>query len=221
MTDHSGSEFKFDSYSELELIECGDRFLESCAKVWQMIGSEAWTEHVLTWFRRAAPEGIRVDARRDRATAPNARDTLGEWLVDLVHTSYPRGDGSNYWQTEMRPGDDRAWSIQLALESEWGKSGAHASTFEMVLYDASKLTALRAAVKVLVSSVTSSKPRAEAKQAQDATLEDAIVILRRRTRDTAPWLWINLPNEATPVRCRYVMFGNRLGTYRSEEAAKP
>jgi hypothetical protein len=39
-----------------------------------------------------------------------------------------------------------------------------------------------------------------------AAVEAAIITLRRRTRDTAPWSWINVPND-TPERWRYVMFG--------------
>jgi len=60
-------------------------------------------------------------------------------------------------------------------------------------------------VKVLVSSVTNGQI------SHVATLEAAIVTLRRRTRDTTPWLWINLPNEKAPELCSYVMFGNRKG----------
>jgi hypothetical protein len=220
MGDNVGSKFKFDGYTESELVVCGDRFLESCKSMWQETRSEAWTEHVLGWFTRTAADGVRVDARRARPTASSPRETQGEWLVDLVHTSYLVGDGTDYWKSAMKLEDDRAWSIHLALESEWGKSRAPGYTLEMVLYDASKLTALRAAVKVLVTSTPTGERGAEAKPGHDTELERAIVNLRRRTRDTAPWLWINLPNEHTPAGCRYVMFGNRRGTVHGNLAAK-
>lgn len=205
------SEFKFTSYTDCELKTCGDKFLESCKSIWNKTDSEVWTEHVLEWFSHTAPEGIRVDARLPRGLS--TRDTQGEWLVDLVHTSYPPGNSTDYWRAALEQEGDRAWSILLALESEWGKPGYK---LKMILDDTCKLTALRAAVKVLVTSVSNSERGSEAKTANDALIESAIIKLRQRTRDTTPWLWINLPNADTPERCRYVMFGDRNGTVRSD-----
>jgi hypothetical protein len=201
-------DFKFASYTEPELICCGDEFLESCKIAWHKTGSEVWTEHVLNWFSHTAPADVRVDSRPARSTGAGVRNSQGEWLVDLVHTTYPLGNHHPYWAPAMTLKDDRAWSVLLVLESEWGKSRSPSRTFEMILDDASKLTALRAAVKVLVTSATNSRI------AHDATLEAGIVNLRRRTRDTTPWLWINLPNEKMPELCSYVMFGDRNGTVR-------
>ena len=201
-------DFKFTSYTEPELARCGDEFLRSCKIAWHMTGSEVWTEHVLNWFSHTAPAGVRVDSRLARSTGDGVRNSQGEWLVDLVHTTYPSDNHYPYWAPATALKDERAWSILLALESEWGKSRAPTQTFDMILDDASKLTALRATVKVLVTSVTNSEI------AYDATLEDGIGKLRRRTRDTAPWLWINLPDETMPDRCSYVMFGDRNGTVR-------
>lgn len=107
----------------------------------------------------------------------------------------------------LRPLDDsdRAWSILLALESEWDKGNSHTTTREMVLDVASKPTALRAAVKVLIT-VTATKYADE--------LEQDIRILRSRTHGLSPMLWINLPNEGTADNCQYVIFGNKIGTIR-------
>lgn len=197
--------FKFSEYTEPELLACGDAFLASCRKIWDETDTTTWTEHVLDWFCATSPQGIFADARFPRTTGRHARQTMGEWIADLVHTSYPPRDDARYWESSMREDGDRAWSIHLALESEWGKARSHTATREMVLDDACKLTALHAAVKVLVTG-------AMTKHAAD--LEQDIRVLRTRTRDGAPWLWINLPNEDTPENCQYVMFGDRRGTVR-------
>jgi hypothetical protein len=195
----------FSEYTESELIACGDAFLTSCKKRWNKTGGENWTEYVLDWFCKTAPEGICADARTSRTPGPRSRGTSGEWLVDLIHTSYPSVENDKYWNAAIKEDSDRAWSIFLALESEWGKGSSHSVTREMVLDDASKLTALRADVKVLVTGM----PTKHA-----SNLEQDIRILRIRTRDSSPWLWVNLPNEDTTDNCQYVMLGNRNGTTR-------
>jgi hypothetical protein len=198
-------QFQFSEYSESELITCGDAFLASCKKIWNMTGSAKWTEHVLDWFCGTAPKGVSTDARTSRTSGSYARKTIGEWLVDLVHTSYPPLDDVKYWNAALKEDNDRAWSILLALESEWGKGRSHSVTRDMVLDDASKLTALRAEVKVLITGTTTKHV---------GELEQDLHKLRIRTRDLSPWLWINLPNEDTPENCQFVIFGNRHGTVR-------
>lgn len=203
--------FRFDTYSETALLACGDQFLRSCHAIWHKSGSEAWTEHVLDWFAQTAPDGVRVDARRARPTAHSARETQGEWIADMVHTSYPQStrSGKDYWRNLMRENSAQSWTILLALESEWGKYRSPRQTFEMVFDDACKLTAMRADVKVLVTAVSAISCRSNPENAPDAGLQKALVTLRERTCDASPWLWVNLPNNATPDCCRYVMFGHR------------
>lgn len=203
--------FVFTLYTEMELVACGDAFLVDCTtkEIWSQRDTTWWTEHVLNWFARTAREGVSVNARKDQQAeriaheaAPPARATKGEWLVDLIHTSYPSDVGPGYWRGLLdesnRDGPD--WTILLALESEWGRLDSPPLRREMVLDDASKLTALRSAVKVLVTSM----PKEHA-----ISLERDLEVLRKRTGDDAPWLWINLPPEMTPDNCQYVMFGKQ------------
>ena len=205
------SPFVFTHYTEVELVACGDAFLEDCAikEVWEKYNTKWWTEHVLNWFARSAREGVFVDARKEQPTdqvvhevMPPGRATKGEWLIDLIHTSYPPYKGKGYWKSLLDENNnvESDWTILLALESEWGRSDSQPVRREMVLDDASKLTALRSAVKVLVTSM----PKEHA-----ISLERDVEVLRRCTGDDAPWLWINLPSEKTPDNCQYVVFGKQ------------
>jgi hypothetical protein len=73
------------------------------------------------------------------------------------------------------------------LESEWGKWKNPESSLNMILYDASKLAAIRATAKVMVYS------------SQEGSNRDQIVnelrTLRMQWNDTSPWLWIDVPWE--------------------------
>lgn len=123
------SPFVFTFYTEEELVACGDAFLASCKQEWQLTGTTDWTEYVLNWFYYTARSAVCVSARapRDLEKRPHStpgiqvRETVGEWLVDLAHTSYPDLPKPRYWENALDPSRDGEWSILLALESEWGK----------------------------------------------------------------------------------------------------
>ncbi len=75
--------------------------------------------------------------------------------------------------------------VRLALESEWGKSGAPAATRVAVLQDASKIAAMRANVKVVVFGPEN--------VASGNEIFADLRLLRARSEDPAPWLCVALP----------------------------
>lgn len=87
------------------------------------------------------------------------RDTdRGEHLVDASWTSYP--DDRTAWVAELRAGQRRGRRIELACESEWATS-RYGRTLPpdfhvaALLDDFSKLTELRARLKVMIFSFLS------------------------------------------------------------------
>ncbi|APR85776.1 Hypothetical protein A7982_11125 [Minicystis rosea] len=75
--------------------------------------------------------------------------------------------------------------VRLGLESEWGHATSPTNNLERVLYDASKLAAVRAEAKVMVFGST-------APGNHDDIVEN-LRRLRAASADAAPWLWIDIP----------------------------
>jgi hypothetical protein len=191
------TQFKFTSYDVIDLEECATRFKADVAQIWQMEDSEAWTEFVLDWFVAAAPSGYLANARPGRGgwqrfakscgikLEHRGRETVGasEWMLDLAHSTYSIAGDKAYWRRQLD--GDLPCTMQLAMEVEWGGR-------DDVLDDASKVAAVRAEAKVIVTGV-------RAHVASDM-LRD-LTKLRMLTEDTVPWLWINLPSSDDSKDC--------------------
>lgn len=195
----------FDKYTSDELAECGvafQRALVDAAAYISWAETEAWTEFVLDWFTATAPNGVLVDARAPRPCSRKLpqRNTYGEFLVDLTHTTYPlyppQGKhpygSALYWTTALK----QPCCVRLALESEWGRCGAPAVTRIEVLRDAIKVAAMRADAKVIVFGP------------DNATHGDRLFCdldtLRKQSCDPSPWLCVSLPwSDEPPVAKLY------------------
>ncbi len=169
--------FKFCKYDREELAACGRQFFQDFNGLEQP-STGLWSDAVFDWFRDSRADGL--------CTCPIG-GRGGEFLVDHCHGSFPDGlrDGSDsdFWKDLLL----RPCRIDLALESEWGKWKNPESSLNMILYDASKLAAIRATAKVMVYS------------SQEGSNRDQIVnelrTLRMQWNDTSPWLWIDVPWE--------------------------
>ena len=184
--------FRFSQYTREELVRCGAAF-EAAARAFGDLRPRAstteWTEFVLDAFASAAGEGLTVDARSIQGsieplmTGLARRQTKGEFLLDLAHTSYPgyaAGDYSTpaYW---VRALEGRC-RVHLALESELGSYRNQDESFTKVLEDAAKVAAFRADLKVVVF----------ASQCGEEETRKLVERSRRsdgRAEDTTPWLW--------------------------------
>lgn len=188
---------KFSAYNAEELRRCGKELLAFVRGQPEM-GAALWTEFVLDWFAATAAPGLLVDAkaRQDQrgnwrkrwgvgADVVPARQTQGEFMLDLVHSTYPPYNGE-YWTPEYF---ERALAgpcqVRLALESEWGDARSGDVTVAAVMHDAFKLPAVRANVKVMLFGTR--------KASGGPKLFDMLTTLRTRAGDTAPWLVLNLP----------------------------
>lgn len=195
---------RFKDYGRRELRHCGERFVVASRQFFRGGGRAAstgvWTDFVLDWFwgtRAEAYEGKRVtvDASRSKSKSAAAdelkmRTCHGEFLADMVHSTYPpygtkpRWNTVEYWEEAI----ENPCKLLLALESEMGTYGNQGGTFIKVMEDAAKLPALRAKMKVMVF--------ASHKGTTDQTeLLAALKKLRARSDDPAPWLCVDLPWE--------------------------
>jgi hypothetical protein len=190
--------YQFSKYTLEELINCGSEFelaARSFAKVKPKASTTEWTEFNLDWFARAAAKDLTVDARIARGGKEPLseglvrRATLGEFMLDMVHTTYPRYERGNYWTREYWRGAlKNPCQVRLALESEFGRQINPDESFVMVLQDAVKLAAVRADVKVMIFATHDGS---EAK-----AVAGELERLRGQSGDAAPWLWIDLPWDA-------------------------
>ncbi len=188
--------FRFKKYSVKALKECGEAFCDEAGKFEKAqrkrITTGQWTEFVLDWFARAAPDEMLVDSTSkqcDRAPPPfelPERQGFGEFLVDLTHSTYPK-----YSEEKPYPGGayfdaalERACIVRLALESEWGDPDSGPTTRKAVLEDAVKVAAMRADTKVVVFG---SHAGTRSKILSDLST------LRKRSEDPSPWLVIDVP----------------------------
>lgn len=190
--------FKFNQYTHEELQTCGTDFLQDLSRLGSDFfklnaPTEMWTEFVLDWFAHSRAPGTEVEARPPRRPSWTScrgdvkelepRTTSGEFLVDLSHTTYPTPVDYwdiDYWDTASKTD----LKVKLALESEWGDERSHKYGIPKVLEDAAKLCVLRSNVKVMIFASTKN-----AHKDYVAKLEN----LRHAHKDTAPWLWIDVP----------------------------
>lgn len=204
---------QFKKYDISDLETCGKEFVDLLKQVGTQLDSlprhcrvkptQVWTEFVLDWFAATAPDQMTVDAHRRhpgltdwerfgqwddrvRAKLPKSRDTRGEFLVDLAHTTYPRYDEDAPYDPSYYPtAIGSECRVKLALESEWGFETNPRRTLHAVLEDAAKLAALRADVKVISFGPPTS---------DDAEgIIESLRKLRKQADDEAPWLWISIP----------------------------
>ena len=190
--------YQFREYTVEELASCGDTF-EMAARAFAKEGPKAstteWTEFNLDWFARTAAEGLTVDSRIARGgTGPLSeglarRTTLGEFMLDMAHTTYPSYEHRDYstrgyWLRAL----ERPCQVRLALESEFGRHLNPDESFAMVLSDAAKLASARANVKVMIFATR------DGSEARD--MAGALERLRKQSGDSSPWLWVDLPWEA-------------------------
>ena len=188
--------FQFLNYDQNELVRCGLAFERDFCQC-SLSGNQAWTPGVCDWFRNAAGPGVRVYPAAGQGTK-------GEFIVDLCHTTYPLDDPSDgdwpsvRWYERSFAG---SCQMKLALESEWGRWGYADQSLVMVLDDACKLAVLRALVKVIIFSSHWSDDAAR--------IPDALRKLRTCHGDTAPWLWIDVPNDPkrSPGQARVIHHG--------------
>lgn len=194
---------RFREYSHTELERCGAELTAHFERLHGCdLGTEDWTEFVLDYFATTARDGLLVDARPPRPKpswqreykAPiDRRTTKGEFMLDMTHSSYPDYSigyqSKSYWDKALA-GECR---VYLALESEWGTSGAPTSTRAAVLHDAIKLAAVNAKAKVMVYGVEDQK-RGEA-------LRDDLALLIERAGDRAPWLLATVPWKSAASQC--------------------
>jgi hypothetical protein len=200
----SAQPFRFERYDAQELHACARAFRVDVGSIWSLNESEGWTELVLDWFAATAPTGVLVNARQQRDSRRLAkrrwrhidmRGSAGEWMLDLTHSTYPTGSPADYWRLALC--EDRPLIVRLALECEWGRFGDETTTRNAILDDASKIAAVRADVKVMVTG---------AAPAWAAHVEHDLRRLRAATQDPAPWLWANVADAKSAEECRFEVF---------------
>lgn len=153
---------KFTDYSRDNLTAVADEFLkEFTPRLKDDLATTSWTEDVLTWFDKAKSAAALVDARpaRDR----RSRGTRGEFLFDLVHSTWPAYDGKwgtrAYWDEALNAPEPPR--LLPALESEWGHARNAEANLHKVLEDASKLFHVRAVAKVILFASVNEDNRKE------------------------------------------------------------
>jgi hypothetical protein len=201
---------KFKDYNSRELKKCGQDFVKVLLRVGKELETHArseanttdpskvWTEYVLDWFAATAAEGHMVDARRRlpelgawgeilKGDAPPSRDSRGEFLLDLVHTTFPDYRRTPYNTSYYRVAVKNPCRVRLALESEWGSATSSALNFHRVLEDAAKLAVVRADVKVMNFGIDVER--------DCEAIVAALCDLRSQAGDDAPWLWVAVPHR--------------------------
>jgi hypothetical protein len=189
---------QFREYTQEELSACGEAFkmaVLAFAKARPNASTTEWTEFNLDWFFKAAAEGLTVDARLARglheplSEGLARRETLGEFMLDMAHTTYPgykrqNCSPSEYWESAL----ETPCRIRLALESEFGRNLRPEDSFAMVLADAAKLAAIRSDVKVMIFATQDGN--------EAMKIVGALERLRKQSSDVSPWLWVDLPWDA-------------------------
>lgn len=177
---------RFRDYSGAELERVGERFVtEFGPRLRDHLATTAWTEGVLDWFDATKADFATTDARpaRDR----RSRNTGGEFLFDLVHSTWPSYDDSwgtkTYWDRALA---GQTPELLLALESEWGHARNAETNLHRVLEDASKLLHVTARAKVMLFASNSAANRDE--------IHSLLTRLVRADR-TGPchWLLVDMP----------------------------
>jgi len=194
---------KFSRYDVDELTQCGEAFLaraKQIAKPLDQSGASTrhWTDFILDWFAATAGDGMTVRALTQRAETswqgllakkhgqlPAPREGTWEFLLDLVHTTVPRKEDGESYQEYWANVLEASCETHLALECEWGKSMSDKSSFGEVMWDAWKLAAVRASAKVMVLGTSDGSACEEVMR--------AVSCLRTQSRDSAPWLCVDLP----------------------------
>ncbi len=196
------SSFRFEHYDLRDFEGLRKALVASIRGDWKSLNSKTagptdWTEFVLNWFADAARKDALVDARPPRMKL--SRETKGEFMLDLVHTSYP-GYGANwqsrgYWEDAMKARGKL--ELLLALESEWGNRFSSERNLVEVLTDAAKLAAVRARVKILLFA---SPGKGTTMEENRKELIGMISSLRKKADDLGtPWLLIDIPWEIKDV----------------------
>ena len=170
---------KFKDYTVDELEICREEFVRYFTSK-NFDETADWSNEVFSWFRETRLPEIKVYPIADGST-------LGEFMVDLCHTSYPldvTGQGELEWYGVAV---NRVCRVRLALECEWGKPASKKTTLAMVLADACKLAVLRSQVKVMVfSSYAYDDPDEFPKFLHG---------IRSCHDDHDPWLWIDMRSD--------------------------
>jgi hypothetical protein len=181
---------RFNDYSPAELRNAGSELLRA-ANACKESGTRQWTAFVLSFFSDR-------NRRGNSATQvyPRSRTRLfgvGEFLVDHCHVAERRYDGGESVENQLAwyrdatvSASSQTMRIELALESEWGKSKDEDLSLIMVLDDASKLAALRAKSKVMIFGT------------KDGSACGRFVEMLSRLRTAwgdseTPWLLVDLP----------------------------
>src|SRR5690242_286783 len=129
--------FTFQEYNVAELERCGEEICNELRRSYEEIEGQAgyrttvWTARVMGWFADTAPSDV---------TAYH-KSRYGEFLCDQVHATWTTAEP---WHLAVV----KPCRLRLALESEWGTEGSPSQGTEKILYDAAKIAALRADVKV-------------------------------------------------------------------------
>lgn len=191
---------KFALYGADELLTIGSAFVDSIQNHAESLArassTEVETEFVLDWFAATAPHWARVDARPKRSSGYRSwrkdlpqRQTDGEFLLDLTHTTYPveeHGEGWDEYIKRSHVGDKL--EVLLALESEFGKERSPQGSRGQVFDDASKLAVVRSRAKVMLFA-SNSRGGTENRD----VMVRMLTALRTDHCDGSPWLWIDLP----------------------------
>ena len=201
----------FDSYDASTLDRIGSTFVRDAKALDQSmprLGTEVWTEAVLNWFFHARMnQATSVYARPNRGItgqiqAPelaqfrDPRDTQGEFMLDLCHTTFPPGTwqtSPNWWEIALS--DSRR--ILFALESEWGKNRSEEASKALILDDASKPAFVSADTKALLfassGELTFDAVRTEVGKVQD------LAVGAHGDGARTPWLLIDVPWDTGKV----------------------
>jgi hypothetical protein len=173
-----------------------------------------WTEWVLDKWTRTAKPGLQVDARpsrvnHDKSTGKrfteqqrrsfdqgwdSTRNTAGEFLVDLSHSSFPcyqQADWSSvdYWNQVFekdQAGQSQERALKLVLESEFGSQQSPDLNLHRVMEDACKLWMVKASIKVMVFASTNGDNRTN-------IMRFARQVIAADTTAEQAWVWIDLP----------------------------
>ena len=202
--------WKFEDYSIEEARSVAAAFVEAASLVdgdRDGLSTHAWTAWILDWFSASAGRDVVVDAKPRQLAldghalplgtgrGPLARETVGEFLVDLTHGTFlpyvrpnalAHGWGTvGYWQDTFADGAPPR-RLKLALESEMGSERNDRLNICRVMEDAAKLFVISADVKVVIFASRGDGDRA------------TLIGLARRMAEmdeTKPkaWMWIDLP----------------------------
>jgi hypothetical protein len=176
-----------------------------------------WTEWTLNWWAMQCAPGCFVDARKrrtkpQRARAQNytpqdwnsfygdqvqckKRETTGEFVLDLVHTTIPGGGRGCHVnrriETTLPAESLDSRTMRLALESEVGSNGERAETIAKTFEDAMKVLVVHAAIKVMVFSTF--EENQQELPLRKVILDYAARLVRADESAFTAWIWIDSP----------------------------